>query len=110
MPVRKTKSMGPSPRTWYPTRSFPSLANFVVGRTAQMSLLKGLLELRRPDGMPPTSMPFQSLDRTLGPVVSNDWLYQVGDRNHTSGSQLRIPESLHSTPFPTLELTRFRGR
>jgi MFS transporter, PPP family, 3-phenylpropionic acid transporter len=28
--------MGPSPSTWYPTRSFPSLANFVVGRIAEM--------------------------------------------------------------------------
>jgi hypothetical protein len=52
MPVRKTKSRGPSPRTWYPTRSFPSLANFVVGRAAQMSQPKSVQELRRLEGMP----------------------------------------------------------
>ena len=29
--------MGPSPRTWYPARSFPSLANFVVGHRGRPS-------------------------------------------------------------------------
>jgi hypothetical protein len=37
---------------WYPIRSFPSLANFVVGRTAQMSQTKSVQELRRLEGMP----------------------------------------------------------
>ena len=51
MPVRKTKSMGPSPRTWYPIRSFPSLANFVVGRIAQMSQPKSARDLQKLEGM-----------------------------------------------------------
>jgi hypothetical protein len=51
-----------------------------------------------------------TFDRTLDPLVPNDWLYQVADRNHSSGSELRIPKSPYTLLLSHYSFRNFRGR